>query len=80
MSDAKGVLLIYSIHKKLNEGFLSCLENTSSCFLVWTSKCVLASTKRMEVQSTFKMECFKLLIKCLSIALSHLIVNNTIFQ
>lgn len=79
MSDAKGVLLIYSIHKELNEGFLSCLENTSSCFLVWTSKYVLASTKRMEVQSIFKMECFKLL-KCLSIALSLLIVNNTIFQ
>lgn len=47
MSDSKGVLLIFSIRKKLNEGFLSCLENKSSCFLVWTSKCVLASTKGM---------------------------------
>ena len=36
-----GVLLIHSIHEKLNEGFPSCLENASSCFLVWTSKYVL---------------------------------------
>lgn len=27
MSDAKGVLLIFSIRQKLNEDFLSCLEN-----------------------------------------------------
>ena len=38
MGDTERILMLYSIHKKLNEGFKRHLEKVLPWFLVWTSK------------------------------------------